>query len=149
MGVKALVQIERLAVSVVSPFREPVELLAERQPELDDGLIVTGRKATRGDEERAAGRELGSEMRAVRQIEIEQSGRGVGIVAIAGHLRREILRRQITDIAAQIGPRIGTLEIKLLTAGGRPQKRKRLLVRQVIVVDARQWILIIQQRMLR
>src|SRR5580698_10725730 len=116
MGSESFIKIERFPVPVITPLVEPAHMLAQRYPELRFRLIVTGGHAARRDKERASSRQLRSKPLAMRPGEIDQRRGGVGVVAIARYLLRQILRLQIPDVGFQIGARIGALDIEDLAA---------------------------------
>src|SRR5579863_5601276 len=73
----------------------------------------------------------------------------MGVLAIERRFSRKSTRVKITDIRTQRGSRVGALEIPRFAAGRRPEQRERLLTRGVIVIDAGNGILIVEQREVR
>src|ERR1039457_7290395 len=98
-----LVLIQLLAVAVPSPLGVPLYVLLEGKGKASQRLIVARGPRTRGDEQRSAGGEFGSDARHRGQHEIDGGGGGVGVLFVAGNGGREEGQQQEIDIGVQRG----------------------------------------------
>src|SRR5579872_444510 len=85
----------------------------------------------------------------MRQIGAEQGCKRMGIIAIERLRWRQDLRLEIINVGIHRGPAVGTLEVPVLAALGRPQKRERYLMGQVVVLDPRKRVPIVEQTEIR
>ncbi len=107
-------------------------------------LVVLRRPTTVGDEKRAAHAQLNRFIADLEEVQVQDRGGDVRILAIQGPRRGELLWDQVGQIRTQRRARVVAEETDPLPCSRSPESGDGVLPAQELVVDARRRILVVE-----